>query len=390
MRALFNPALAMRLLDRYVLRNFLEPFVLCFFGFLAIWLVFDLTDHLGDFTKGGASLKTIITFYATQLPEIIFISLPVGILLALLFSLSKMSRSNEIISMLSAGRSVVRVILPLLVVGLLASLGMLALSYSLVPHAEAVKEEALKQVTESKKKGKTDAIDAHLFRDRQTRRTWFIKKMRITEPLSDVTISAEDEAGNIVRKWYADRATYNARTGEWVLFRGLILRFDSEGNIIKSDSFPDSVRVIKKWSETPERIASATYEPEKLSVPELRNYLVYNADFPASRLAPFRTLLAHRFALPWTCLVVVIFAAPLGIVFSRRGVLAGVASSIFIFFGMLFFTNLFLALGKGARITPWLAAWAPVMVLGGGGLILLYFRATNRDLPSLRFWRAHR
>src|SRR4051794_13939540 len=37
--AIFVP---MRILDRYVIRNFLEPFFLCFFGFLAIWLVFDL------------------------------------------------------------------------------------------------------------------------------------------------------------------------------------------------------------------------------------------------------------------------------------------------------------------------------------------------------------
>ena len=47
-------------------------------------------------------------------------SLPIGLLLALLFSLSRMSRTNEIISMLTAGRSVFRLLLPLLFVGVLA------------------------------------------------------------------------------------------------------------------------------------------------------------------------------------------------------------------------------------------------------------------------------
>ena len=34
----------MRLLDRYVLQNFVVPFLYCTFGFLAIWLVFDLSE----------------------------------------------------------------------------------------------------------------------------------------------------------------------------------------------------------------------------------------------------------------------------------------------------------------------------------------------------------
>jgi lipopolysaccharide export LptBFGC system permease protein LptF len=64
-------------------------------------------------------------------------------------------------------------------------------------------------------------------------------------------------------------------------------------------------------------------------------------------------------------------------------VLAGVAWSIFIFFGMIFLTNLFLALGKGARIPGVVAGWAPNVIFGAIGLVLLYLRATNRDLPRL-------
>src|SRR4051812_42395165 len=38
----FNPApRRMKLLDRYVLRSFLEPFMMAFFGFLAIWVIID-------------------------------------------------------------------------------------------------------------------------------------------------------------------------------------------------------------------------------------------------------------------------------------------------------------------------------------------------------------
>ena len=374
----------MRLLDRYVLRNFLEPFFLCFFGFLAIWLIFDLSDNGPDFLEARASPKAIAGFYLLQLPQIVLISLPVGLLLALLFSLSKMSRSNEIISMLTAGQSVVRIIFPLLLVGLLASLAVLALSYELAPRAEAIKKIALEQIAKGRKTMEREAIEGHLFRDRQTRRTWYVQKLRANSPTLDrVHITQQDEVGTITQKWYADRATWDARTKYWVLLRGKRVDFDEEGNVVRESLFLTDHRTVTGWAETPERIISSNVEAQNLTVPELRAYLKFNSDFPRPQLAAYRTMLEHRFALPWTCLVVVFIAAPLGIVYNRRGVLAGVASSIFIFFGMIFLTNLFLALGKGDRLHPWLAAWAPNLFIATIGLVLLYFRATNRDLPRL-------
>src|SRR6267154_737044 len=107
----------MNILDRYVLRSFLEPFLMCFAGFVAIWLIIDISDNFNDFLEAHASFKTIFGYYVTQIPTTILMSLPVGLMLALLFSLSRMSRTNELISQLTAGRSVVRVLLPLIAVG---------------------------------------------------------------------------------------------------------------------------------------------------------------------------------------------------------------------------------------------------------------------------------
>jgi lipopolysaccharide export system permease protein len=374
-----------KLLDRYVLRSFLEPFILCTLAFLAIWLIFDLSDNANDFIQGKAPLKVMAGFYLTQLPSIVIIVLPVGLLLALLFSLSKMSRTNELISQLTAGRSVFRILLPLFVIGLLCT-GVLAyLNYELAPHADSVRKMALEQIQKGKKKAERDAIEAHLFRDRQTLRSWYIRKMRVNSPsLSNVVIVQQDGEGRIVQKWYADRADWNKETGDWVFKRGMTVDFDAGGQETSRDAFfQNDMRVVKGWTESPWRIASSNFEPQNLSVPELREYLAFNHDFPRTALAPFRTLLEHRQAVPWTCIVVVLIAAPLGIVFNRRGVLAGVASSIFIFFGMIFLTNLFLALGKGDRVSPWTAAWAPNIFVGAIGLILLWFRNSNRDVPKL-------
>ena len=357
---------------------------MCTLGFLAIWLIIDLSDNGPDFIQAKASLKVIAGFYLTQLPAIVIIVLPVGLLLALLFSLSKMSRTNELIAQLTAGRSVIRILLPLFGVGFICT-GILAyLNYELAPHADSIKKLALEQIQKGKKKAERDAIEAHLFRDRQTLRSWYIQKMRPNSPkLENVVIVQQDADARITQKWYADRADWDQKSGDWLFKRGMRVDFDAEGQETARDLFQNEVRLVKGWTESPWRIASSSFEAQNLSVPELREYLAFNHDFPRTALAPFRTFLEYRRALPWACIVVVLIAAPLGIVFNRRGVLAGVASSIFIFFGMIFLTNLFLSLGKGDRVSPWAAAWTPNLFLGAIGVILLWFRNSNRDVPRL-------
>ena len=150
---------------------------------------------------------------------------------------------------------------------------------------------------------------------------------------------------------------------------------------------------ITGWSETPYRLSSANVRPEFLGVSELREYLRFNSDFPQTLLAPFRTQLQYRWALPWTCMVVAIMATPLGIGFSRRGILASVAVAIGLVFTMNFLIHLFLALGEGDRVSPVVAAWTPNVIYFVIGLYLLRLRATNREAPSFNpaaLWRSLR
>jgi len=377
----------MKLLDRYVLRNFIEPFLMCFFGFIGIWLLFDLTGNLTEFTSAHASVKTIAFYYITQVPQIIILSLPVGLLLAMLFSLSAMSRRNEIISMLTAGRSVPRVMLPLIVVGLLATGALAALNYQLAPHAEAIKKSALEQISRGRRQGEVENVNGYLFRDRMNNRTWYIRRLRPDSmQLEGVHITQQDAEGHVTRKWIAKAAIFDPKTETWTLNKGMILDFNGEGRETKRDIFENEFRIIKDWKETPWRIGSSHEEAQNLTVPELRDYLRVNSDFPEVQLAPFRTYEEHRMAVPLQCLVVIFIAGPLAIVFSRRGVVGGVATAMLLYAAMLLSTYFFLALGKGHRVSPIVAAWFPNVFFLLVGIVLLYFRGSNRELKLL-WWK---
>jgi LPS export ABC transporter permease LptG len=366
-----------RLLDRYVIRNFLQTYAYCIAGFLSIWLIFDVSDNISTFIDQHFGFALTVRYYATQVPEIFIILLPVSLLLALLFSLGRMSRSNEIVSMLTAGVSIPRVLLPLIGMGLLTVAASFALNYSLAPHAEMAKKNFVATA-----RSHEFSVQGQIFRNRTDDRTWFIQSFRPGHDVfNHVQVLQQDEQDNIVASYLTPRATYHPETKTWELEQVKVVHYDEAGNITDEKIFP-SLK-IDNWSETPFRLGSANAHAEYLSLPELRQYLHFNSDFPRTLLAPFRTHLQYRLALPWTCLVVVFIAAPLGIGYSRRGVLGSVAAAVILVFLYEFMRHLFLALGVGDHISPILGAWTPNLIFAVIGLYLLYLRSTNRE--GLRF-----
>jgi len=374
-----------RLIDRYVIRNFLQVYLYCIAGFISIWLIFDISDNISTFIDEHISVLLAVRYYATQVPQVFIILLPVSLLLALLFTLGRMSRANEIVSMLTAGVSLPRVLLPLIGMGLLTVAASMALNYSLAPHAELARKTLLEQA----RARPAALIEGQIFRNRTDSRTWFVQNFRHGgTTFNNVQVLQQDANDNIVTNYLAARAFYRPETKTWDLQNVKVVHYDRSGNIINEQIYP-SLKV-EHWSETPFRLGSANERAEFLSVPELREYLHFNADFPATLLAPFRTHFQYRLALPWTCLVVVCIAAPLGVGYSRRGILSSVAASVILVFSMNFLTHLFLALGEGDRISPWVAAWTPNLLFAAIGLYLLYLRASNRQAPGFHLFTARR
>lgn len=375
----------MRLLDRYVIRNFVQAYFYCIAGFISIWLIFDISDNISTLLDERISLALAVQYYLTQVPQVFIILLPVSLLLALLFSLGRMSRANEIVSMLTAGVSLPRILLPLVVIGLLTVGATMALNYSLAPHAELVRKNFF-----SEARGRPEAlIEGQIFRNRTDARTWFVQNFRNgSNEFNNVQVLQQDSNDNIVMTYLASRAVYHPESQSWELSNAKVVRYDGSGNVIDEQFYPSVI--VHHWSETPFRLGSANARAEYLSLPELRDYLHFNADFPRTLLAPFRTHFQYRLALPWTCFVVVCIAAPLGIGYSRRGVLASVASAVLLVFSMNFLTHLFLALGEGDRISPVLAAWTPNALFTVIGLYLFYLRAANREAPGFRLFQPRR
>jgi len=367
-----------RIFDRYLIKNFLVPFFYSLFGMVAVWLVYDLGEHANDFQEAHLSFEPIARFYLTQIPFVVVTWMPLCVLLGLLYVLTRMSRRNEIVSMLSAGVSVPRVLLPLIAVGLFLTGACTLLNYELGPKGLWASAYMLDEI--AKGKVKNARLDAHVFPNRSDHRIWFIQLLDAkNEQLRNVQVIQQNVGGLIASKLYGRSATYDGARKLWTFYDGKLAHMDPDGNVTGEEFF--AKKEIAGWSETPWRLSSSSMKGKYMTVPQLEHYLAVNSDFPQANLAEFRTQMWYRFALPWNVLVVVLVASPLCVAFSRRGTLGGVAGGLFLFVGLFSSSNVFLALGQGSRISPIVAAWTPAVFFLLLGVLLVYLRSTNRPIP---------
>ncbi|MDB6003717.1 MAG: hypothetical protein JWR15_704 [Prosthecobacter sp.] len=378
------------ILERYTLRTFLHPLVFCFVSFFTLWIIMDLLDNLKDFQESKFGVVRVITFYLGMIPFVYTQILPVALLLAALYALTRMSKANELISMLGTGRSLFQVLRPIFLCSIYACTLNMAASYHWAPRAEGKREADFSAM----KVHAADSImaSAIMFHDEQTHRTWYVGTFPFSmrsgnERMHGVQIREEDKEGRPARTIIAPTVGWSPRAG-WRFYDGKELIYQN-GSVAAVRAFPvgkdgQHVLEVPGIEETPWSLVSYALRPDFMSVPELVSYLHAHPKAADEKLAPFRTHFWQRFAMPWQALALVLVAAPLGVAYSRRGSVGGIAGSVFIFFIFMFMNNLFLNLGKGGHLPPWLSVWMPHLLFGSLGLILFHFRSQNRDLPSFK------
>src|SRR5215467_10246967 len=113
---------------------------------VAVWLVYDLGEHANDFQEAHLSFESIARFYLTQIPFVVVTWMPLAVLLGLLYVLTRMSRRNEIVSMLGAGVSVTRVLQPLVLSGLVLTGVCTFLNYELAPKGQYAENYMIDEV----------------------------------------------------------------------------------------------------------------------------------------------------------------------------------------------------------------------------------------------------
>jgi len=112
----------MRIIDRYLLRQFLRTFAICYVSLAGLYIVFDAFTNLEEFLRCaeecGGLWPLLLTFYGYR--SILFFDRTAGLLtlVAGMFTVTWVQRHNEMTALLSAGIARRRVVAPIIAAAL--------------------------------------------------------------------------------------------------------------------------------------------------------------------------------------------------------------------------------------------------------------------------------
>lgn len=127
----------MRLLNRYLLRQLAAPFIFALAAQTSLMLLSQVAKKFGALVGKGLPWTVIGEVFALSLPFIVAMTLPMAVLLAVLYTFSHLAADNEITAMRASGISVYQILRPVLIWGVFMAAFNFAFVDQVLPRSNA-------------------------------------------------------------------------------------------------------------------------------------------------------------------------------------------------------------------------------------------------------------
>ena len=127
----------MRLLDRYLVRQFLPPLVFAFLAMTSIMLLNQIARRFGALVGKGLPWSVIGEVFLLCLPFIIAMTLPMAVLVAMLYTFSHLAADSEITAMRASGLSVGQLVRPMILTGVVITAANFWFTDQVLPESNA-------------------------------------------------------------------------------------------------------------------------------------------------------------------------------------------------------------------------------------------------------------
>lgn len=354
-------------LDRYVLRDWLRVFLVTLLGFPILVIVIDLTDKLDQYMSRGITPNAVALSYVFDLPEKMFQVMPVAVLFATVFTVVALGRHSEITAAKASGISFHRLVRPLfLAAGTAMVLGLLlgeAAPVAATRRMELLGERAIKS---------TSARYNFVFRA-DSGWVYAVRALELrTGEMLDVILEREGSGPEYPTILLAaPRAVYSdsAHPAWWTLHRGA-LRYLASNTPEGEAAFQFDSLHTRTLHEKPGDLLAEPKSPDEMRYAELGRYIdaLARSGTNVKKLEVERAL---KIAIPFICLLIALFGAPLAISTPKSGLAWGVAASLATTFTVLLMFQLAKAVGSGGVLPPAFAAWLPDILVAVAAVYLL-------------------
>ena len=355
----------MRLLDKYILKEFLRFLVITLLSFIALFLIVDFFEKIRMFLSNNASVGQMASYFVYSIPMIVSYVFPPAVLLSTLMTFSSLSKFNEITAMKANGINIYRISLPIIIFAAIAAIFLFYFSELITP-ASVQKTEHIVKVEVQKQKTlgffKQNEIWYHGENAVYNFKMFDVDKNIIR----GVTINYLSPDFTLMTRIDAQRAEW--KSDKWFFYDLLTTRFDNNNNPVLEWSKEKVINITENQND----FKVMQKDVEKMGYFELRKY-VKKIRLEGYDVTKYLVELQGKIAFPMVILIMVFIAVPFSLRSERSGgVMQSIGLGIFIGFSYWIVHAFSMSLGKSEILPVFLAAWGANILFAAVAAVLFY------------------
>lgn len=345
--------------SRYLAREWAKINASLVILFISFYCLIDFLDqNTRYFPKYKATAGVIVEYYLSQIPKIIVDMLPFSVLFSTIIVLWVFSRSGEIAAMRAAGRSILKICTPLIVLGFVFSVFSFFLSEFIVP--KAVRHRMRVELVKIQKVRYEEIFyDSRWIRGNDSvLHFWLLDPVH--KSLNRIEYYELSGGSAIHKISYANRAVFDNASKRWVLEGVATTGVSKTGEIHATEV---RAKLVTTVSHEPPRLLREEVGSDQVSYNELKELIVLSKKTGGS-LADREVDLQQKLSMPFANLLFVFLALPFAIHKERQAdtyfhVILCLVAAIIYWLGNASMRNLSI----GGSVHPFVAAWATNIAL---------------------------
>jgi lipopolysaccharide export system permease protein len=374
-----------KIIDRYIVGECWLPFSSGCGIVTGVWLGADQVRDVFKLLAGtNVDFSIALSIILLNIPKILLITIPVGVLWATFLVFNRLSSDSEIIAMRAAGISLIRITVPAILFGLIMTAISFFISEVVVtwtePTAKRIEFAAAYSIPFS------PSIEDFTYFERTggkrlgqgpLKRLFHVKKCDpVNNNLKQVTIIDFSREG-FEQIYFAGTGRWNSDKGGWELLNGISYYASPQDPAAKGHTTRFD-RILIPAGKSTDDLVKKLSEIKAQSLMEL--YKIINdhkkLNIQTENFYKLKMLFHQKIAYPFSCVSIALAGAPLGVLGRRSRTNWGyiqVGALVFMYYALQSAMN---SLGDSGKMDALLASWLPNIVLGSIGLFVLWRRSS--------------
>lgn len=356
----------LKIIDRYIIRNFLGTFFLTITLILSIAVVFDISEKIDDFISEGATASEIIWDY--YLNFVIYygnLFSAIIVFIATIFFTSRMAANTELVAVLTGGVSFRRMLWPYFVAATLLAAINFTLSNYVIPATNVDRINFRRAYIDNNEDSRFKNIHRQIIPGHMV----YFESYNTNRDAGYLFSYEVFHNHSLIYKLKADFIRFDTSNNKWQLDKYSIREIDS---ITGKETLSQGNRMDTTLPMDPSEIVPKLHTIEMMNTPQLNEFIEEEKIRGSENINFYLIEKYRRSSFPAATYILVLIGLSLSSQKKRGGIGINIAIGLLMGISYIFLMQISTTFSTLGNLSPLLAVWLPNIIFSVIALYMYY------------------